>query len=156
MPSPTSPIAYSPETREFCFGIESAAAGTAATVITHEVAEDVTIKFMDSRYQSAGFRKAAATRGRSYRTQRYVEVDVKVCARSAGFAAFSLGALQGNGSEGAVTGTTPKVHTWTPAAGNNRCNTFTLWFDLGDHGHVMQILRATVASWVVTANPDGG
>lgn len=155
MASPTSPTAYSPESREFCFGIESVAAGTAATVITHEVAEDITIRYMRNTYQSMGFRKAAATRGKSYVTQRHVEVDIKVCYHAAGFGAFVLGCLQGNGSEGATTGTGPYIHPFTPNATGNRMNTVSLWLDWGDHAHVQKCLFGVISSWSASINPDG-
>lgn len=155
MAPPTAPIAYAPESREFLWGIESVAAGTPATIITHEVAEDCTIRQMRSKYQTVGFRKAAATRGKSYVTQRYVEIDMKLAYHSAGLGAFTLACLQGNTSEGAVTGTTVKTHPFTPNPVTNRMNTMTLWLDYGDHNHVQVFTFATVSGWSATINPDG-
>lgn len=145
---------YSPETREFAFAVETTP-GTAGTTIIHEVCEDVTIRFMRQTFRSAGFRKAAATTGKSYVTQRWVEVDVRMTYHSAGFGAFALGCMAGKGSEGAVTGITPKIHTFTTSAGNNSLTTLTTWFDLGDHNHVLQMVRGVMSSWAATINPQG-
>lgn len=154
MTSPTSPPAFAPESLSLCWGVESVTAGTAATVIQHEVCRSVLIRYMPANAESSGYRNASVTRGKSYRVQQHAEIDITVDYHSAGIAAFALGAMCGNASEGAVTGTTPKTHPFTPNALSNRMNTFTLWADYGDHNHVQKMTFCTLSAWSFSSDPN--
>lgn len=155
MASPTSPVYYTPSQTEFLFAIESVAAGTAGTVIIRESCNSIVPTPQRTTVEYLEYTGNAAVHVGSDETQHSGSIVITVPFRTSGFAAFAALAFMGNGSE-VVTGSgDPYTHTGTPAITTNRCNTFTIWANLGDAAHTLRHVYGTISDISLSIDPTG-
>src|SRR5579872_4031197 len=160
MASPTSPKRVLRLYRQLIYGVESVAAGTAATTFTQEPCRAVVPTVNRAAEQQMEYTGTAAALVDDLEMTHSSATVITVPARVAGYSSLATAAIIGNACD-TVTGTTPKIHTCVPPATTTACNTLTHVIDTGDRSganvaqNLLQYTFCTVASVSYAMQPNG-